>query len=60
MEGTYLLFGGITLSYVMIQLEYMLRIITAGLLCPAFQTGRGEFSHGSQRIREGDTLAEKS
>lgn len=32
MEGTYLLFGGITLSYVMIQLEYMLRIITAGLL----------------------------
>jgi len=32
LEGTYLLFGGITLSYVMIQLEYMLRIITAGLL----------------------------
>jgi putative Mg2+ transporter-C (MgtC) family protein len=32
LEGTYLLFGGITLPYVMIQLEYMLRIITAGLL----------------------------
>ncbi len=32
MEGTYLLFGGITLTYVMIQLEFMLRIITAGFL----------------------------
>lgn len=32
MEGTYILFGGITISYVIIQLEYMLRIITAGFL----------------------------
>lgn len=32
MEGNYLLFGGITLSYVTIQLEYMLRIIVAGFM----------------------------